>query len=598
MKRLKNNFYMLRIIWSACPKRLLWELLNVLSGTSIDIIYTLFFLRFIIECIQNKVKFTHVVFYLFLYFVASALSSSIEAYLSNVIMPETNVLIQSKLMEKIYNQALHVDLACYENPDFYDEYTKANEQVLENGTTILESMSSLFSMILSIVSYTAVILVYEPIIMPILIVSMVIVNYLNRHYVNAKYDRYKVCVGERRKMDYVNRVVYLQDYAKDLRLSKIFDPILQNFHIAAEVMRVKTKKYGKLAGCYRLLNALISSLGVFLVVQGIIIYRYLTHPTYGLGVLTTVINAANSLNNSLLGLAWEWARFNEIGAFIENFRKFIEYEPKMIHNPNGVKPGNESNDISLNNVTFTYEGAKSPTLKNINMDIQAGKKIALVGHNGAGKSTLVKLLMRLYDVSEGEIKLDNVNVKDYNLNQYRDIFGTIFQDFKIFAATVTENVLLTQTVSEEDKTRAIDALKSSGLYSKIENLPNKMDSILTKEFNEDGLLMSGGEFQKLAIARVFAKKCSIAILDEPSSALDPISEYEIFENMMKACEGKTVIFVSHRLSSATLADTVYMLENGEIIEQGSHQKLMEQKGKYAKMFDMQAEKYREEESYE
>ena len=258
-------------------------------------------------------------------------------------------------------------------------------------------------------------------------------------------------------------------------------------------------------------------------------------------------------------------------------------------------PQNGRHDLELKGVSFCYEGAEKPTLRHINMKILAGQKIALVGHNGAGKSTLVKLLMRLYDVTEGEILLDGINIKEYQAKGYRSLFGTIFQDFKVFAATVAENVLLKPVTNQMEKERVKEALQESGIYKKIQTFPNGMDSILTKEFDEDGILMSGGESQKLAIARVFAKDSSIAILDEPSSALDPISEYEVFENMMKACKGKTVIFVSHRLSSATLADRIYMMEDGEIIEEGNHQELIEKNGKYAEMFFKQAEKYREEE---
>lgn len=186
-----------------------------------------------------------------------------------------------------------------------------------------------------------------------------------------------------------------------------------------------------------------------------------------------------------------------------------------------------------------------------------------------------------------------LDVRDYRIKSYREQFATIFQDFKVFAASVAENVLLDSINGEEDMKRVRQALKDSGIWNKVERLPHGTDSILTKEFDEDGVLMSGGEQQKLAVARVFAGAGSIAVLDEPSSALDPISEYEIFENMMKACEGKTVIFVSHRLSSATLADMVYLFENGQVIEQGSHHELLLRNGKYAEMFRMQAEKYKE-----
>lgn len=304
----------------------------------------------------------------------------------------------------------------------------------------------------------------------------------------------------------------------------------------------------------------------------------------------------SALDSCLSDMIWAGARLNENGVFIENFREFLAYQPKMTEKEDGMIPKNGAHDLELKEVSFSYEGSKNPVLQHINIKIPAGQKIALVGHNGAGKSTLVKILMRLYDASEGEVLLDGVNIKEYRAKEYRSLFGTIFQDFKVFAATVTENVLLRPVREKGDQEKAKEALKESGIYEKIQHLPRGMNSILTKEFDEDGILMSGGESQKLAIARVFAKDSSIAILDEPSSALDPISEYEVFENMMKACKGKTVIFVSHRLSSATLADRVYLLENGMIIEEGSHQELMKQHGKYAEMFLKQAEKYREEET--
>lgn len=596
MKNIKNNLFMLRIIWSAAPKRILWELLSVCASCSIGMIYTLFFLRFIIVCMEQKLTFSLIIVCIVGYFAACVVSSCCSVYLKQVVVPQTNVLIQSKLMDLIYQQALRVDLSCYENPKFYDTYTQANEEVLTRTTEILGTMSFLVEIIVSMIGFGTAVLIYEPFILPFLIVSMLIVQTVQRKFVDARYTRRKKTVGERRKMDYVKRIVYLQDYAKDLRLTNIFSPILRNFHEAAESSRMVSKKYGKRAGIYRIFSSMISSLTVFLGIQGIIIYRYLVLNQYSFGVLTTVLNAASALDSCLSDLIWAAARLNENGVFIQNFREFLTYQPKMVEKPDGIVPQNGAHELELKGVSFWYEGAKKPVLHNINMKILAGQKIALVGHNGAGKSTLVKLFMRLYDVSEGEILLDGVNIKEYHAKGYRRLFGTIFQDFKVFAATVTENVLLKPITDREEEEQAKKALQESGIYEKIKSFPNGMNRILTKEFDEDGILMSGGESQKLAIARVFAKESSIAILDEPSSALDPISEYEIFENMMEACKGKTVIFVSHRLSSATLADRVYLLEKGEIVEEGSHQELMEQNGKYAQMFLKQAEKYREEET--
>ena len=219
----------------------------------------------------------------------------------------------------------------------------------------------------------------------------------------------------------------------------------------------------------------------------------------------------------------------------------------------------------------------------------------MVGHNGAGKTTLVKLLMRLYDVTEGEIQLNGRPIKEYKLKGYRNLFSVVFQDFKVFAVSVLENILLKADITKEEKNRAVSGMKDAGIYDKVMSLEKGCETVLTKEFDENGAVLSGGETQKIAISRVFARDCPIAILDEPSSTLDPLAEYAMYEAMMNACRDKAVIFISHRLSSAVLADRVYLMEKGEIIESGTHRELLEKGGKYADMWSKQAEKYRKKE---
>ncbi|MBQ8027368.1 MAG: ATP-binding cassette domain-containing protein, partial [Clostridia bacterium] len=225
--------------------------------------------------------------------------------------------------------------------------------------------------------------------------------------------------------------------------------------------------------------------------------------------------------------------------------------------------------------------------------ISKGESIAVVGHNGAGKTTLSKLMMRLYDVSEGEILYNGKNIKEYDLLKYREKFASVFQDYRVFAMTVAENVLIEET-DEDNIIRAEKALRQSGVYGKIETLPMGINNLLTREFDDEGALLSGGESQKVTIARMFAKNFDIAVLDEPSSALDPVAESKMYDNLMEGTKDKTVIYISHRLSSATRSDNILVFSDGELIEQGTHEKLMELGGEYCEMFTLQASGYREE----
>jgi ATP-binding cassette subfamily B protein len=280
--------------------------------------------------------------------------------------------------------------------------------------------------------------------------------------------------------------------------------------------------------------------------------------------------------------------------YIENYNTFLGYNPKIEENAQGLTAKACAHDIELRGVNFGYSqyGGTALVLKDINMHIKAGEKIAIVGDNGAGKSTLIKLILRLYLPDDGAIYMDGEDTSAYNLHSYRRCFGTIFQDFQLYAFSIGENVIMDNlSDSEEERERIWNALESLGLAEKVRGHAKGLGAAVTKEFEEDGAIFSGGEAQKLAIARILARDCGVVIMDEPSSNLDPMSEHELYKNMIEAAKDKTMIIISHRLSAAVDADRIYLLDNGEIIERGTHQQLMRQNGKYAEMFIVQASKY-------
>jgi ATP-binding cassette subfamily B protein len=284
---------------------------------------------------------------------------------------------------------------------------------------------------------------------------------------------------------------------------------------------------------------------------------------------------------------------SENSLYIEKIRNFISYEKKITSIKNLPVP-RKPKTLEFKNVSFGYTEKDGYILHDICLTIRPNQKIALVGYNGAGKTTLIKLIMRLYDPSEGEILYNGINIKDYNIDAYREMIGTIFQDFKIFAANVGLNVVLdykdADTINRQEKD-VRNALEFSGFKEKLTTLPHDLLTELTTEFEEDGVDLSGGESQKLAIARAFYKDAQLVVLDEPSSALDPIAEYQLNEAMLQAADNRTLIFISHRLSTTRNADRIIMLEQGRIIEEGTHEDLIKLQEKYAAMWKAQAGKY-------
>ena len=276
--------------------------------------------------------------------------------------------------------------------------------------------------------------------------------------------------------------------------------------------------------------------------------------------------------------------------YFQNLREFLDYQPQVVSGPLPVPP---LETLEFCHVDFTYPGTDRRVLHDVNFTLRQGETLAVVGINGAGKSTLVKLLLRFYDPTVGQILYNGKPLPEYDLEQLRAAFGTVFQDYKNFALSVNENVI-GHACTPAEKALAEQALRHSGVWDKIASLPRGADTVLTREFDEAGTGLSGGENQKVSTARLFARNFQIAVLDEPSSALDPVAEYKMYENLLQVTENKTVIFISHRLSSAVLSDRILVLADGQVQESGSHRQLMERNGLYADMFRLQASGYKQE----
>lgn len=496
---------------------------------------------------------------------------------------------ESYINSLIFKKAQEVELGCYENPEFFDKYNRATWVVDQGGfKRIIEGSAWTLGSVVSIVFLVSYLVSIDPWLL-IFILCPVVVMWFRVRKNNIELEKEKEMTPFQREKDYVRRTILLKDFAKEIKTTNIFVVLEKRFRSAIAKNIDVIKKYGwKIA----LLECISDYFAEIIPVTGGFIYgcyRLLVAQNIPISQFSVLVSAITTCRNKTNQLARYFAMQQKHCLWVQNLREFLEYETKI---QSGDIIPEDFRNLEFKNVSFKYKEDSDYILKDVSFKIEKGQTIAVVGHNGAGKTTLSKLIMRLYDVTDGEILYNGINIKEYDILKYREKFSCVFQDYRVFAMTIAENVL-TEEVTDENRETAVNALKMAGVYEKIGKLPNKEKSILTKEFDKDGILLSGGETQKVTISRLFARDFDIAVLDEPSSALDPVAESKMYDALIEGTKGKTVIYISHRLSSATRSDNILVFNKGVLAEQGNHEKLMGNNGYYQEMFTLQASGYKE-----
>jgi ATP-binding cassette subfamily B protein len=586
-----NNAYAVKTVWEISKKRVINIAVLSVLGYAEWVFTSIFFLRYVIHQIETEAPFATIIFGIVICYGVLLFINLYNNYSNAAVISFTDNLIRKKLYSKLYKKARNVELRCFEDADFYNRYTLALDGAPERMIT---SVNVFFGVIFGLVAAAAAF--YSMFLIDkfsvLFVISPIIGNFLLGGMMNKIYaGRYVDSVKNNRKMGYVNRVMYLAEYAKEIRLSNIHKLLSKYYDDAVKGNRAVADKYAKKGIS---INWSKNVLTFALVFEGIMIYaayRTMISQTMDLAELAIMFAAMSTSSWILIGMFDNVSEALKNGQFLEYFRSFIEYKETIPEDQDGVIPEKNVHSIEFRNVSFSYDG-ETNVINNLSFNVTGDRICAFVGHNGAGKSTLIKLLFRLYDPNEGEIFVNDINIKEYNLREYRRLFAAAFQDGKLCSMSVKDNILAGEPCSDNAvETNLKKSLEKSGIAEKIKSLKYGIDTILTKEFDDEGAVLSGGETQKLVVARAFAKKASVKVFDEPSSALDPIAEYDLYKNIMSESKGSMTFFISHRLSSVKDADIVYMLENGGIIESGTHTELMNAGGSYAEMYSMQAKNY-------
>jgi ATP-binding cassette subfamily B protein len=528
--------------------------------------------------------------------LAVNLLQSLLSTLSNIAQQLLQERVANRVQLMVLSKANSLDLAFFEDSEFYDKLRQASDesiykplQIISQLFDFVKTFVTLFSMLallLSLAWWLAIVALLLPI--PSFISSS--------RYGWRGYQRMRRENPERRRMLYLFRLMTFDTYNKEVKLFNLGDFFLKQYEELAELFYQENKKIvlGRyLAGFAWGSLSILANSAIYIYVAFKAVARAIS-----VGSLTMYAQAAMQVGSSFQGVLSDLSGIYENNLFVSTLYEFLEYQPRIISpgKPASMESGPALPGLSIEfrDVSFTYPGkdpATQAALRHMSFTIKAGEAVALVGRNGAGKTTIVKLLTRLYDPDEGQILVDNHDIREYDLNDLRRVIGVIFQDYVTYYMSARENIGVGRVDDIEDMNLVEQAAWKSGANAVITRLPQGYQTMLGRWF-KDGFQLSGGEWQKVALARAFMRDAPILILDEPTSSLDAQAEYEIFTKFRVLTEGKTAVFISHRFSTVRLADRIFVIENGVLQESGSHQELIALNGRYAELFNIQAEAYR------
>ena len=592
---LKNQIFLWKLCFKTCPLYMIYHLYDAFRYQGIIFLEHVLGIRYVLRCAEFHEPFTKALFYIGLILAINIIQIIPDGFFIYGWQFKYKPRLYRALKEEMFKKASEIDLYCYDDPAYYNDFVLSVSQSEAAIDRFLELLNMTVQALTVLFTTGIFYLMTDPAGIAFVFVSFIMRFFVSKKLNKVNYENRLAVNPHMRKRDYISRVFYLKDYAKELRLhpnagSQLEEEFAEaNDNIIKEHKKVAAKRVS-----FQFLKDY--GVGDFLI-DGL----YITYLVYKAAVLHSInysdavilFNRTGSLRGSMSRFADLGPKAHENSMFVDKIRSFLSYEPRL-KNDQGDPVPSGAGELTLEHVSFRYSEKGRSVLDDISLTVKPGEHIAIVGYNGAGKTTLIKLLMRLYDPSQGKITYHNRDIKELCPNEYHKRIGVVFQDYQMFGANLAENVVMDNMTKEEEEAAApqiTKALTSAGFGEKLARLPDGLFTQVTTEFDKSGLDFSGGESQKVAISRAFYKNADILIMDEPSSALDPIAEYELNKAMESAAKGKTVFYISHRLSTTRDADRIIMLERGRIIEEGTHAQLLAKNGKYAEMWNAQAGKY-------
>ena len=489
----------------------------------------------------------------------------------------------------VMKHASTLDLQSFEDPTFYDQLERARCQSTDR-IGILKALGEALQQAITLLSLSVGVMLFSPLMFALIILAVVPAFLSESYFASLTYSLAYSQVPLRREMDYLRDLGTKKESAKELKLFKLGDFLYERVSQINDELIGRNRSLAKRRMRSGALFLVLGSLGYY-GVYAALLFRTI-HGGLTLGELTFLAGALAGCSRQVQAVFSSFTDIAHQALFLTDLFGLFAVQPKIRNAVNAIPAPRAIRDgFEFRKVSFAYPGSDRLILKDVNLRIGTGERVAVVGENGQGKSTLVKLIPRLYEPTSGKVLLDGIDLREYDIDSLRREIGVIFQDFVHYDMTARENITLGRIECARDQFRLHEAARKSGAGKIIDSFPHGFDQMLGKRF-EDGTDLSGGEWQKFALARAYLRDAGILILDEPTAALDALAEYEVFNRFAELTKGKIAILISHRLSTVRMADRIVVLKDGEIYEEGTHHQLIANGGRYASMFELQAASYR------
>lgn len=584
---MKEYGFIFKNIRKASPAYIGLNLLNVVLQY-ISFAVSLVFYKVIVDLfLYGQPALEKVIAGLVFFYALKIACESYSYWIVNIYNGLQQIRIRAYISSLVYRGCKQIDIERYEGMEFYDEYARAVEDGAGRLQDAVSLVSSLLSALLKIGTVIGLFFSLDSIFIIVAVIycvqSWLTLKLMNRLF----YQGYLLDTPVNRKADYINGVFRGYPYVKELKLYRAYDFFIRRFAgIKDQLKALKKKRVADLLKILFSSNLAGSCLKAFVNIY--VIYQ-IVQGVYTVGDFTLIFASVTALGESVSGIINTIPNLKNNRKMIGSLVRLLDYGHGTKQYGNAVLPEKGRMEIAIEDVSFAYPNQKDrDVLRHISLKIREGEKIAIVGENGSGKSTFLKLLLGLYEPGEGKIVMNGKGYCEYDRKEWQGLFGVVFQDYLIYQVSIAQNILFQEHLDETDEKLVWEALEFSGLAGKVRSLEHGIHSVLSREFSEEGVFLSGGEYQRLAIARAYARKARWIVFDEPTSALDPIAADDIMTKLYQMGEHKTVICVSHRLAATSSSDRILVFDQGCIAECGSHRELMEKQGLYYQIFMKQA----------